>query len=124
MNTYGKIAQQNWETLVPSEYQQIQDPQQHFETVGQNAMHQVQELQIQIAGPDHPNEGYLEKVGRLQAAKNQAEEIVREDLLTPPRETWETDEDQDQDDETNETFEAMQQMRRAAMELDEETTNP
>ncbi|MFJ4761668.1 TnpV protein [Kocuria marina] len=119
MNTYGKTAQQNWMTLAPSAYQQIENPEQHFTMLGQDAMAQVQQLQTQIAGPDPMDEGYLQKVGRLQAAKNQAEEVVRENLLTPPRESWETTEEPEE--ETDETFQAIQAMHRAALELEDET---
>lgn len=119
MNSYGKTAQQNWMTLAPSAYEQIENPEEHFTALGQTAMQQVQQMQTELAGPDQPSEGYLEKVGRLQAAKNQAEEVVRETVLTPPQEMWETEDEPDE--EPDETFQALQAMRRAALELEDET---
>lgn len=118
MNTYGKIAQENWKTLVPKEYEQISNPEEHFAQIGETAMQQVQQLQDELAGPDLKNEGYLEKVGRLHAAKKQAEEIVREETLTPARSDWEpTQEETNPDDET---FQAIRQMNQAAQEMESE----
>lgn len=118
MNNYGKIAQENWKTLAPKEYEQISNPEEHFAQIGETAMQQVLQLQDELAGPDQMDEGYLEKVGRLQAAKNQAEEIVKKETLTPPRDTWEpTQEDENPDDET---FQAIRQMNQAARELENE----
>ncbi|WP_354174282.1 TnpV protein [Arthrobacter sp. UYEF36] len=76
----------------PTRYNQIQNPEEFFTQLGEQAQEQVDELQVKIAGPDPKGEGYLEKVGRLNAAKNQAEEIVRYDLLSPPETEGEEDE--------------------------------
>ena len=38
---------------------------------------QVDELTDELAGDDRPGEGYLGKAGRLTAARQQAEEIIR-----------------------------------------------
>ncbi len=59
--------------------------------LGEEAETQVVQLQRDLAGPDPQNETYLEKVGRLNAARNQAEEFVRNELLSPP-ETEDEDE--------------------------------
>lgn len=83
MNRYGKHAQQTWQMLAPSQYAQILDPEAWFTKLGEDAENNVGELSVQIAGPDPQNETYLEKVGRLNAAKAQAEEIVRAEMLTP-----------------------------------------
>ncbi|WP_284986824.1 TnpV protein [Arthrobacter sp. fls2-241-R2A-172] len=91
MNKYGRQAQEAWKTASPTQYSQIQNPDEFFTNLGEQAQEQVDELQIKIAGPDPKGEGYLEKVGRLNAARNQAEEIVRYELLSPP-ETEEEDE--------------------------------
>ncbi len=44
---------------------------------------QVGALQYQIAGPDPEGKTYLQKVGRLNASRMQAEEIIRVQMLTP-----------------------------------------
>jgi hypothetical protein len=41
-------------------------------------------MQSRLVGPDLAGESYLEKVGRLRAARNQAEEYEGHDLLSPP----------------------------------------
>ncbi|QOT19948.1 TnpV protein [Paenarthrobacter sp. YJN-5] len=91
MNKYGRQAQEAWKTASPTRYSKIQNPDEFFTNLGEQAQEQVDELQVKIAGPDPKGEGYLEKVGRLNAARNQAEEIVRYDLLSPP-ETEDEDE--------------------------------
>ena len=88
MNEYGKRAQRAWQQLAPSAYAQIPNPSLHFSTLGQTAADQVVDLTTQLVGPDVPGESSLQKIGRWNAAKMQAEEIVAADLLTPPREQW------------------------------------
>jgi hypothetical protein len=94
MNKYGRQAQEAWKSASPTQYSQIQDPEEFFTKLGEEAQEQVVELQTKLAGPDPQGEPYLEKVGRLNAARNQAEEIVRYDLLSPP-------ETEDEDEEVN-----------------------
>lgn len=92
MNKYGRQAQEAWKAASPTRYSQIQNPDEFFTNLGEQAQEQVDELQVKIAGPDPKGEGYLEKVGRLNAARNQAEEIVRYDLLSPPETEGEDEE--------------------------------
>ena len=76
MNTYGKFAQEAWRTTAPEEYALIPDPEAWFERLGEEATQRVGDLMMELAGPDRQGETYLEKVGRLNASKMQAEEIV------------------------------------------------
>ena len=91
MNKYGRQAQEAWKSASPTQYSQIQDPEEFFTKLGEEAETQVVQLQRDLAGPDPAGESYLEKVGRLNAARNQAEELVRNELLSPP-ETEDEDE--------------------------------
>lgn len=84
MNIYGQRAMNHWRQWFPGQIEQLSDPQEHFAQMGQEMMRRVQELQDQLAGPDCPGETYLAKVGRLNAAKNQAEELVMAEFLPPP----------------------------------------
>ena len=86
MNRYGQEAWETWRRLAPTALSEISNPSLHFSELGEQARLQIAELTIQIAGPDQPGESYLGKVGRLNAARLQAEEMVRTDLLSPPRE--------------------------------------
>ena len=60
-----------------------------------------------LAGKDTPGEGYLEKVGRLNAAKMQAEEIVLAETV------YSTVEDQDEDETDQETFAWINEVHKA-----------
>ena len=97
MNVYGERAMEHWRRWLPARYATIQDPEAFFSTLGSQAESQVLDLAEQLEGPDLPGEGYLEKVGRLNMARMQAEELVLREviLLEPEPETAETDEDHD-----------------------------
>ena len=98
MNTYGKFAQEAWKTIAPAEYALIPDPVQWFEVLGEEAAQRVGELMMELAGPDPVGETYLEKVGRLNASKMQAEEIVRAEMLTPDPSVQEEPEEEDEEE--------------------------
>ena len=98
MNTYGKFAKEAWRTTAPAEYALIPEPNQWFEALGEEAAQRVGELIMELAGPDPMGETYLEKVGRLNAAKMQAEEIVRAEMLTPDPSVQEEPEEEDEEE--------------------------
>ena len=65
-----------------------------FRSLAQQIEDQVSEAEIQIAGPDLTGETYLSKVGRLNMARSQAEELVLANVLyANPPELSDTDED-------------------------------
>ncbi|MEX5265271.1 TnpV protein [Kocuria sp. CPCC 205231] len=98
MNTYGKFAQEAWKTTAPAEYALIPDPDQWFEQLGEEASIRVEDLTTALAGPDRKGESFLEKWGRLNAAKMQAEEIVRAEMLTPDPSVQEEPEEEDEEE--------------------------
>jgi hypothetical protein len=116
MNKYGRQAQEAWKSASPTQYSQIQDPEEFFAKLGEEAQEQVVELQTKLAGPDPQNETYLEKVGRLNSARNQAEEIVRYDLLSPP-ETEDGDEDEEVNPAIKEHLEFMAEVQQIREQL-------
>lgn len=81
MNRYGRLAQQHWAATDPTAYQEIADPEKFFQRLGEQAEQQIQDLQTTLAGPDPAGEQYLEKVGRLNMARLQAEEQILEELI-------------------------------------------
>jgi hypothetical protein len=84
MNRYGRIAEAHWRRWLPTRYSEISDPSNFFTTLGQEVEEQVETLSLEIAGDDPPGEGYLDKVGRLNMARQQAEEMVlTEQVLLP-----------------------------------------
>ena len=99
MNNYGHRAMEHWKKWLPNRYAQIEDPRMFFEDLGEQAETQMvaesRNLELQYAS-DLAGLGYLEKVGRLNAIRKQAEEIVLAEmvLLEPePDADPETDED-------------------------------
>ncbi|HUA03821.1 MAG TPA: hypothetical protein VMB27_07965 [Solirubrobacteraceae bacterium] len=89
------MAIRHWETTDPGRFQQIpeSDRDTFFTELGERAEMAIQRLQDQLAGPDPPEESYLEKVGRLNMARLQAEErVLAELILIPPPSSSEQDE--------------------------------
>jgi Icc-related predicted phosphoesterase len=76
MNHYGTTAQRHWERWLPERYATIQDPGSFFLTLGEEVARQIADLALDLVGDDPPGEDYLVKVGRLNMARLQAEEIV------------------------------------------------
>ena len=103
MNVYGHRAMEHWRRWLPARYATIQDPEAFFSTLGLQAESQVLDLAEQLEGPDLPGEGYLEKVGRLNMARMQAEELVLREviLLEPEPGTAQTDDDQEDPNSMN-----------------------
>jgi hypothetical protein len=95
VNRYGLMAQRHWAQWLPRRYATISAPDSYFSTLGQEAAQQIEELTLELAGDDRPDEEYLAKAGRLTAARSRAEEIVLPErvLLTPERETSQDPED-------------------------------
>jgi len=95
MNRYGVMARAHWARWLPQRYATISDPDSFFSTLGQETARQIDQLAAELAGGDQPGEGYLEKAGRLTAARSQAEEIIlpQQVLLPPESETSEDPEE-------------------------------
>lgn len=97
MNKYGAMAQEHWRTWLPTRYAKIQDPDSFFSGLGIEVSDRIAALEIDLLGPDDPNEEYLTRVGRRNMARLQAEELVLpESVLLPP------ESDQAEGDESDE----------------------
>jgi hypothetical protein len=116
MNKYGRMAIRHWQTFLPDRLRAIPESDQtrFFTELGEQAAAEIEELQMQLAGPDPVGEGYLEKVGRLNAARMQAEEkVLAELILLAP-------EEQDEDDSLPaEDLQLFEDLRRIRDEDDE-----
>jgi hypothetical protein len=99
VNHYGAMAQRHWARWLPERYAAIQDPSSFFSVLGDEVAQQIGDLSLDLAGGDPPGERYLEKVGRLNMARLQAEEIVLKDrvLLDPEPEADPDQSDPDQE---------------------------
>jgi hypothetical protein len=84
MNRYGARAMRHWQEFDPDRFAAIEDPQEFFTTLGAEVEQEIETLAAALAGPDRPEETYLEKVGRLNMARFNAEsDILRERVLIP-----------------------------------------
>lgn len=84
MNEYGRLAQRHWRRWLPTRYREIREPIKFFSSLGEEVEEQIAALSLELAGDDPPGETYLDKVGRLNMAKLQAEEMVlAEHVLLP-----------------------------------------
>jgi hypothetical protein len=81
MNHYGMMARQHWARWLPRRYSQIQNPNSFFSTLGEEVSQAIAALAPEIAGGGPPGETYLARVGRLNAARRQAEETVLKELV-------------------------------------------
>jgi hypothetical protein len=85
MNQYGTRAKQHWQKYLPEQFQQLAEPDNFFSDLGEQIAQRVESLAEAIAGDDPPGEGYLDKVGRLNMARADAEsDILREMALLDP----------------------------------------
>ncbi|MGH3826130.1 MAG: hypothetical protein ACRDQX_02995 [Pseudonocardiaceae bacterium] len=76
MNQYGRLAEEHWRRWLPTRYREIPEPSGFFSSLGREVEERVVALSLELAGDDPPGETYLDKVGRLNMAKLQAEELV------------------------------------------------
>src|SRR5260370_42490720 len=86
MNHYGTMAQRHWARWLPQRYAAIQDPDSFFSALGEEVAQRLGGLMLDLAGDDPPGGDYLAKLGRLNAARNQAEEILLRGLGLLPTE--------------------------------------
>ena len=92
MNRYGQMALDHWRKWRPETLAGIPDPETYFSTLGLEVEQAIDELADRLAGPGSPEEPYLDRVGRLGAARMTAEStVLREMVLLPPE--WETDQE-------------------------------
>ena len=86
MNRYGQMAWDHWRRWRPRMLSGIEDPQTFFSTLGQETELEIDELAVQIAGPDRPGETTLQKTARLREARISAESDLLPLRITLPPE--------------------------------------
>lgn len=87
MNEYGAMAKEHWQRWLPQRYAAIEDPEAYFAALGEEVSAEIAGLwaEMQAKAGNPPGEDFMDRVGRLNAMKKQAEEIVLHDLvLLPP----------------------------------------
>jgi len=65
-----------WPWFGPPRYEPVEDLDAYLAAFRRALTLRAGELTEELAGDDQPGEGYLAKVGRLTAARHQAEEII------------------------------------------------
>jgi hypothetical protein len=101
MNQYGVMAQKHWARFLPTRYARIEDPDNFFSTLGQEVEEEIDELATALEGEDPPDEDYLGKLGRLNAARQQArEKVLAERVLLPAEPGSPMDEDSEEAEPT------------------------
>ena len=81
MNHYGLRIRDYWARVNPESFQQVEDPEVFFGEMGETMLTQVDALVPQLMGPTPADETFLQRVGRENAVRKQAEEIVWDDLV-------------------------------------------
>jgi hypothetical protein len=86
VNEYGSIAQRHWQRWRPARYAAIADPDAYFTDLGEQLAQEVADLwaRMRAQAGNPPGEDYVARVGRLNALRKQAEEVVLTDLVLPP----------------------------------------
>jgi len=117
MNHYGTAAQRHWARWLPQRYAAIPDPGSFFSDLGDQAARRIADLALDLAGDDPPGEEYLAKVGRLNMARLQAEEIVLPELILLPPEPGASQDREDQVREDQDRYDQDSQAPLARSEI-------
>lgn len=87
MNEYGAMAKAHWQQWLPESYAGIENPDEYFADLGEEVAAEIEsrwaEMQAEAGNP--PGEDFVDRVGRLNAMKKQAEAaVLRERVLISP----------------------------------------
>ncbi|MGZ2361515.1 hypothetical protein LRE75_33360 [Streptomyces sp. 372A] len=86
VNQYGRRAQQHWQKFRPGRIAEIDDPEAFFTELGIDVQDEVRIRWTgeRLSAPGVAGESFLERAGRLQQLRHDAErEVLRELLLLP-----------------------------------------
>ena len=98
MNHHGTQAQLYWSQHLPASYSRLEDPEEFFTNLGEQADAEIEDLYLEYAGPEIPGESAEDKQARLTQSLSRATEEVYAELVTPsPASQGELTEDQDQE---------------------------
>jgi hypothetical protein len=87
MNEYGAMAQEHWQQWLPQRYAAIEDPDAFFAELGEEVSAEISDrwTQMRAAAGNPPGEDFIDRVGRLNAMRKQAEEgVLAERVLLAP----------------------------------------
>jgi hypothetical protein len=83
MNQYGRRAMQHWQEWLPDKLQELDNPEEFFTALGDQAEEEIDQLSTQLDNqyPDRDQAGYQDRVAQLSTARRMAENQVTRDLL-------------------------------------------
>lgn len=84
MNLYGQRAMRHWEQFRATSYAQLEDPRAFFTELGEEIATQIDLICQTMESRERTalnQMDYLPRVGRLNAIKSQAEEVVTTELV-------------------------------------------
>lgn len=81
MNRYGHQAQDMWSRYMPTQYAELENPEQYFTELGETIQNQISRISEQLERQLAPTDDYLARVGQLNGVRKQAEEIVLDELV-------------------------------------------
>ncbi|MET8676059.1 hypothetical protein ABZW18_00240 [Streptomyces sp. NPDC004647] len=88
MNGYGRRAQRHWQEFRPQQAAGLDDPEAFFAQLGTDAAREVSTLWSaeRLAEPLVEGESFLERAGRFQRMRQEAESAVLGELVLLPAE--------------------------------------
>jgi hypothetical protein len=82
VNRYGAQAMDHWTRAHPERVREMEDPEGFFTQLGEDVSQAVDELARKLALPAPTQEGYLQRLRRLNTARAMAEShVIREMVL-------------------------------------------
>ncbi|WP_328384360.1 hypothetical protein OHQ88_33400 (plasmid) [Micromonospora zamorensis] len=82
MNRYGAQAMTHWSETMPLRLSDLQDPEAFFTQLGEEVSQAIEELTRRLAGQQPEQETYLQRLQRLNTARQEAEsQVIREMVL-------------------------------------------
>src|SRR4051794_21975080 len=77
------VAESYWRTYLPDAFADIADPGAFFQTLEEEAMAQIADLELELRGPDRPGETFVERMGRFRWARHVSEQLIYPEVLMP-----------------------------------------
>jgi len=81
VNRYGAQAMEHWRRTQPDRLRELEDAEAFFTRLGEDVSQAIEELARTLAGPAPTDEGYLQRLQRLQTARSTAESHVLREMV-------------------------------------------
>jgi hypothetical protein len=82
VNRYGAEALRHWRAYLPASYGRLEDPEEFFTELGEQADAEIEDRYLEYAGPDVAGESAEDKQARVTQAMNRAARGVFAELAT------------------------------------------